>query len=542
MDELLKAISQNPELIDSYTAEQVDEARTALRDFTAAVKAGEIEADSEALSEAKALSEKLTERSVAIDAEVEARQAEIAALEEALGITDEEEAEVEEPETEVVETPEAEVAEEVVEEEAELVTASAKPTVGKLAAKIPAERKPRVETGPSLVASAGGYEGREVLTAAAYGEMVLKKWKGMSNTAQRTPFSMAQIEMSHKYSVKPGDNDGNARALAAVAQEAAEFDTLTASGGFCAPAEQLYGFFNIATRAGILNLPTVNAPRGAISLPISPSIADFLGQSGIATEWTNDNDIDPGTPATKPVYTFVCPEFQECEVAAYPTILQFGNFAARFYPEAITNATGLALIAADRTVNAARLTYLRTASVPGAVSLTNGGGLVSVSQNLAANAADYRARYGMSETAPLEVVAPTWVIDALWADAIARDSTVDYGDLRRRISAMFGELNLRVSFVYDFDDLASGLFANTADFLMYAPGTVVELDGGTLDLGVVRDSVLNATNDFQTFVEPFVGWCQPGHEVLLLDNVPVCPSGGTGDRVVIECPPSSASA
>ena len=29
------------------------------------------------------------------------------------------------------------------------------------------------------------------------------------------------------------------------------------------------------------------------------------------------------------------------------------------------------------------------------------------------------------------------------------------------------------------------------------------LDGGTLDVGIVRDSTLNATNEAQIFVEPF---------------------------------------
>jgi hypothetical protein len=33
-------------------------------------------------------------------------------------------------------------------------------------------------------------------------------------------------------------------------------------------------------------------------------------------------------------------------------------------------------------------------------------------------------------------------------------------------------------------------------FLMYPAGGYVRGDGGTIDLGVVRDSVLNATNDY----------------------------------------------
>jgi hypothetical protein len=36
----------------------------------------------------------------------------------------------------------------------------------------------------------------------------------------------------------------------------------------------------------------------------------------------------------------------------------------------------------------------------------------------------------------------------------------------------------------------------TVTFLSFVSGAYVSLDGGTIDLGVVRDSTLNATNDF----------------------------------------------
>jgi len=542
--EHLKTLSETPEAADGYTLEEVTEARAELAEFIQGVKDGDIEADSEAIAEAKTIAEKLTERETALAVEAEARQAEIAALEEALGgpgDDDEEDEDSEGEEDSAPEVPEVEVPDtpaEIVEEET--VTASVRPTTGKLAARIPAERRPRKETaGPSLVASAANYAGQDVLTASALGELILKAGRGLPDVASQTRFTMASMESQHKYTVKAGDNDGNAKVLADVAREAAEEGNLVASGGFCAPPEQLYNFFNIASRAGILNLPTVNAPRGSISLPVSPTFADFFGESGIATEWTNANDIDPTTPTTKPVYTFVCPEFQECEVSAWPTILQFGNFASRFYPEAIANATGLAMIAADRTLNAARIDFLRAAAVGSivtpALDTTLGGGLINLTRNLSSNATLYRQTFAMDPEAVLEVVLPHWVPRALWGDAIARGSTVDYDDLRRRVASVFAQHDLRPSFVYDFDDVTVGTFPETTDALIYAPGTVVELDAGTLDLGVVRDSTLNSLNNYQTFVEPFVGWCQPGHDVILLNNVPICESGAVGAAVTVTC-------
>jgi hypothetical protein len=49
---------------------------------------------------------------------------------------------------------------------------------------------------------------------------------------------------------------------------------------------------------------------------------------------------------------------------------------------------------------------------------------------------------------------------------------------------------------------------------MFAEGTFLFLDGGTLDLGVIRDSTLVGTNDYKMFVETFEGVAKIGVESL----------------------------
>jgi hypothetical protein len=63
-------------------------------------------------------------------------------------------------------------------------------------------------------------------------------------------------------------------------------------------------------------------------------------------------------------------------------------------------------------------------------------------------------------------------------------------------------------------------------FLLFPAGTFVFLDGGQVDLGVVRDSVLNNTNQYQTFVEPFEGLAKRGYESLQV-TVPTRLTGAT---------------
>lgn len=45
--------------------------------------------------------------------------------------------------------------------------------------------------------------------------------------------------------------------------------------------------------------------------------------------------------------------------------------------------------------------------------------------------------------------------------------------------------------------------AEPAVALAYPAGTFLFLDGGTLELGVVRDSVMNVTDSYQVFAETF---------------------------------------
>jgi hypothetical protein len=72
---------------------------------------------------------------------------------------------------------------------------------------------------------------------------------------------------------------------------------------------------------------------------------------------------------------------------------------------------------------------------------------------------------------------------------------------------------------------------------MFVEGSVQFLDGGRLDLGVVRDSTLDASNDFETFSEVFIGLAQRGFVNSVVQFVStLCPSGGSSATVTAECP------
>jgi hypothetical protein len=82
---------------------------------------------------------------------------------------------------------------------------------------------------------------------------------------------------------------------------------------------------------------------------------------------------------------------------------------------------------------------------------------------------------------------------------------------------------------------ATTLYPATVQFMMYAAGTFIRGNGMTLDLGVVRDSVLNAENDHTA------AWMEECHLVALVGNlsrlytVNICAAGRTGIANLAGC-------
>ena len=66
----------------------------------------------------------------------------------------------------------------------------------------------------------------------------------------------------------------------------------------------------------------------------------------------------------------------------------------------------------------------------------------------------------------------------------------------------------------------------------YVEGTFQFLDGGRLDLGVVRDSMLDATNDYEMFVETFEGVAIRGIDVYQVQSM-ILPTGGSAGTVAV---------
>jgi hypothetical protein len=76
-------------------------------------------------------------------------------------------------------------------------------------------------------------------------------------------------------------------------------------------------------------------------------------------------------------------------------------------------------------------------------------------------------------------------------------------------------------------------FPTTLVWYLFSEGTFLFLDGGTLDLGLVRDSTLNGTNDYKIFLETFEGVAKVGIESLRVSSTVLIAGGSaaTADTI-----------
>lgn len=319
---------------------------------------------------------------------------------------------------------------------------------------------------------------------------------------------------------------------------------LVAAGGWCAPSQIRYDFFNIACQDGMIDLPTFGVQRGGIQFPISPSLADvFSGTFTNATNpwlWTEADDILAATGApTKPCVRVICPTFDEVRLECYGICLTAGNLTADAYPEAVRNHLSLLMSAHYHAMNQRYLQQMVALSTSAIVVPT--GACRAISSDLpdyvGLAAQDYRTRFGMCDNDVLEVVLPRWARDAIRSDLSRRTALDPTNYTNADIDRLFTARRVRIQWVNDWQIRTAGqpggataltAWPDTVDFMIYAAGTFVRGNGLTLDLGVVRDSVLNETNDHTAaWTEECHLIARYGHESRLY-RLPVCVGGLTG--------------
>jgi len=381
---------------------------------------------------------------------------------------------------------------------------------------------------------------------------ITKKRHGMNNassgTYERVVLATAQSDLPNKVS---GGAEENFSVFDTVRAEWAastrERTSLVASGGNCAPIPPSYEFFRLAEPLNPVEqtLPSVEAPRGGIRFITPPDWTDALAGVRVTTEAEDAAGYGSasGLTAPKPCVHVDCPPIEECLVDAVSQCVEFGNLNYRVFPEQVAAFLEDLAVAFTSTkeifyLDAIDATSTAVTAAP-AYGATRG-----VTQTILAAAANYRRRQHMATNSVLTVMLPSWTVEFIKVDMV-NDHALGLNFLNAgesEVTAWLASANLDVAWYYDsatgagqaFNDIqGAGVinpFPTSIVGYMFAPGTYVRLDGGTLDVGIVRDSILNGTNDLQIFSEQWVQVCQVGLESLRLE-ITLCPDG-TGPEAV----------
>jgi hypothetical protein len=345
---------------------------------------------------------------------------------------------------------------------------------------------------------------------------------------------------------------------------------LTAAGGICLPVNVDYSVptWSTTDRPFRDSLPAFQVNRGGLRFVSPPDIgvpdlqASASGAGASVSVWTEATDANPAG-ATKPVWQVSCGTEQLVYVNAIPTRVQFGNMQSRFAPEQLAADTEQAMSISAREAELELLTLAYNAS-----KQVSPAQYLGATRDLLASVdlltAQYRYSHRIARNTAFSAVFPEWAKDVIRADMareLAHDT--DGGDRLAvtddQIEAWFEVRNINVTWTIDglkAGDYGTGGSSITNQFfpilatnapapvwpgqtagdafmlawLLFPEGTYQYLDGGILNLGVVRDSVLDAQNQWELFTEVFESVSFRGLEAYQCQSM-VLPGGASAGTI-----------
>ena len=335
-----------------------------------------------------------------------------------------------------------------------------------------------------------------------------------------------------------GDHAANVRKIRAIGNpflgnEGAR--SLVASGGLCAPLTPLYDIPDLAVTDRPVRdaLPSFQAERGGVSVPSVSYIGDI---STAITVIEESGDAAGGTFATKSCQDLTCPTWTDVAIGIISHCREYGNLNARAWPEGIAHENAITMAAHARTAEARLLDRIKALSI----YLTGGAATLSAWSHFVYAVTRTRAsmRYllRLDRNFRLRMLAPEWLPDLLVTDQVS--AQFDRFMAMEEATANLRAYGVEPTWYKDTPstgttqgfsaETASAIddFPDIAQVALFPEGTFLHLDGGVLELGIVRDSTLNSMNDYQVFGETFENVARIGPtQAARWASITICPAG-----------------
>lgn len=384
----------------------------------------------------------------------------------------------------------------------------------------------------ALAAVPGEIAGGDTIDRKGAARLVNDKWNKLHRSGdgprEDVPLVRITTDIPESRMLRDGDESGNMQKIDAVMGP----EALVASGGLCAPVEPYYDLQLLASELTpvIDSLPTFGADRGGIRFMAPPTLAAISTAVGVMTA---ANDAIGGTTATKTCQTIPCPAQTQVLIDAVYHCVTIGNMGARTWPELVDHFMGLTMAAFARVRETKALDAIKAGSTAVTGAQYNGA-VNTLLAEINAITDGFRSRHRMGPNARFRAWLPEWTKGLLLTD-LQRGQFNRFDRSRDGVVSLLRDAGIEPTFYIDgatgdgqvFGTQGAGAYLNyptTVKWGIAPEGTWFRLNGGELDLGIVRDSVLNATNDFQMFGEVFENYAKIGIESLWVTST-VCANG-----------------
>jgi len=431
------------------------------------------------------------------------------------------------------------------------------PNAAALATARPAALAPRAnENGASFQATGFSVdpEGTKYEDPLELATSIAKKRQGMTHVPAGVKddyVRLASLNKGFEDGKMMGSDAGrNGSILDAAGRDAT---ALVASGAICTQLETNYEQITLGAPldAPLASaLPTVGASKGGLRFrpyskasivaalegighitygPGAGACPTGMGPGSISTmpiggNTTGGTDGELSDSNLKPCVEITCPPEDECYVEAFSQCLKVDNLQYRVDPGLVAEFQRDLAQAYTAVKEAWILAYLQGNATD--MPVTGLAGTPGVLYAIEQAAASYRSAHFMASNATIQAFIERGELDHLKLDVamacgLGLDPFAIMSMTEADLAAELRKRNIEPVFYTDPAKLGGAIEApavptGTVDVIMGAPGAVVMLDGGTLDLGIVRDSALNGTNDLQIFQEEWLGLCNRGIELIEL--------------------------
>ena len=321
--------------------------------------------------------------------------------------------------------------------------------------------------------------------------------------------------------------------------------SLTAAGGWCAPSEQLYDFCDVPEATDLLSMPEITINRGGVRWPREPDLSGIFEDFEWFFTEPELEATDPVTGQPTAVKTCVevpCPEdFDEIRLNAVGWCVEAGILQEQGWPELIE--WFMRSLTQEHLRALSRRSILNIVAGSGAAKVIPPasvlGSVASVLNSLALVATNIRLKRGLSRTATIEGIAPSWFFEVLRADLAFREGTDTFAVTDAQILGWLTARNIALQFVGDWQTRSAGLpghmdtlkWPTTVDIVMYPAGTWFRSMSNVIELGVMYPKEQLQVNRFtRMFTEDAIAVGKRCGESALV-RVPLDVNGAIGERL-----------